>query len=91
MNESKVGAGVPLEHPFSPFTILMPNYSANTMNSVALVASFAAGSAVILTTALGLVQLSKHKLQKTEVATALWFVLCGCIHLFFEGESPSSP
>ncbi|KAJ4105933.1 hypothetical protein NW760_007783 [Fusarium oxysporum] len=77
-------AKIPL-HPFWPLNIALPQYAANTLSSRALVASFVVGASAILGVTLSLIQQSRRKLSKTEIFMTLWFALCGCIHLFFEG------
>ncbi|KAF5604095.1 emopamil-binding protein [Fusarium pseudocircinatum] len=83
-------AKMPL-HPFWPLNAALPQYAANTLSSRALVASFVVGASAILGVTLSLIQQSRRKLSKTEIFMTLWFALCGCIHLFFEGiYSPSN-
>lgn len=77
-------AKIPL-HPFWPLNAALPQYAANTLSSRALVASFVVGASAILGVTLSLIQQSRRKLSKTEIFMTLWFALCGCIHLFFEG------
>lgn len=77
-------------HPFWPLNAALPQYAANTLSSRALVASFVVGASAILGVTLSLIQQSRRKLSKTEMFMTLWFALCGCIHLFFEGL-PSPP
>jgi cholestenol Delta-isomerase len=77
-------------HPFWPLNAALPQYAANTLSSRALVASFVVGASAILGVTLSLIQQSRRTLSKTEIFMALWFTLCGCIHLFFEGMSSHS-
>ena len=76
------------EHPYFPLGTAMPDYLANHLSGPELVAYFAAGSGAILGTALLIIQGTRPGLRTCEIATALWFVLCGFIHFFFEGEHP---
>ncbi|KAL6892971.1 Emopamil-binding protein [Trichoderma longibrachiatum] len=86
MNDSvkQAMADLPL-HPFSPFAIELPTYVANTMSAPVLVSIFAAGCAVIFLVTYGIVQRTRPSMSGGDLAVALWFALCGCIHLFFEG------
>jgi cholestenol Delta-isomerase len=72
-------------HPYFPLGLAMPSYAPNTITGPILVAYFAAGSGAILTTALAIISRVRPGLARSEVLTALWFTLCGCIHFFFEG------
>ncbi|KAM0265599.1 hypothetical protein ACHAQJ_000031 [Trichoderma viride] len=80
----QVMADLPL-HPFSPFAIELPTYVANTLSAPVLVSIFGAGCVAIWLVTYGLIQRTRPSMGSGEVAIALWFALCGCIHLFFEG------
>ncbi|UNI17567.1 Cholestenol Delta-isomerase [Purpureocillium takamizusanense] len=72
-------------HPFYPLGAPVKNYVANTIGPVTLVAIFAAAcGALFVPTALVAARV-RPGLPLTELLIAFWFVLCGCIHLFFEG------
>ncbi|WYZ44859.1 hypothetical protein EsH8_VIII_000175 [Colletotrichum jinshuiense] len=79
-----MNASIPL-HPYYPADVVLPGYVANKLGSLALQASFAAGATAILAPTHQIIRRANPKLSKGEVATALWFVLCGFIHFFFEG------
>lgn len=80
------------DHPYFPLGTALHGYAANTMASSALVACFAAGSGAILATAYSIISRVRPGLGRGDTFAALWFVLCGFIHFFFEGTfSPSSP
>lgn len=74
-------------HPYYPPSLAITSYLANTFGTVELVAAFAAGCVVILGSTLLLVRQYNRKapLSTWDMSCVLWFVLCGCIHLFFEG------
>ncbi|KAF4974458.1 hypothetical protein FZEAL_8629 [Fusarium zealandicum] len=72
-------------HPFSPLSVVLSSYEANSMAPLPLVSCFAAGCIVIFLTTLLLVNLTRPSLSRAETLTTMWFALCGCIHLFFEG------
>ncbi|KAM5345883.1 hypothetical protein ACJ41O_011744 [Fusarium nematophilum] len=72
-------------HPYFPLNVPIPGYAANSMDAPTLVTYFGAGCAVIFATTLLIVQVARPSLSRAETLTTMWFVLCGCIHLFFEG------
>ncbi|KAF5023390.1 hypothetical protein F66182_4547 [Fusarium sp. NRRL 66182] len=72
-------------HPFFPLDVLLPDYAANTMDARALVGTFAAGTVAIWTVTNLVIQATRPTMSKGDRAATMWFVLCGCIHLFFEG------
>ena len=73
-------------HPYYPPSAIITDYAANTLPTLTLLICFAAGCAAILTPTLILIRRTNPSLSNGEVATAMWFVLCGFIHFFFEGE-----
>lgn len=77
-------ADLPL-HPFSPFAVELPAYVPNTLSALPLVSIFAAGCVVIFGITYGFIQRMRPSMGTGEVSITLWFALCGCIHLFFEG------
>ncbi|UKZ47883.1 hypothetical protein TrVGV298_002117 [Trichoderma virens] len=80
----QVVADLPL-HPFSPFAMELPTYVANTIAAPVLVSIFAAGYAVIFLITYGIIQRMRPSMGSGEMAVAMWFALCGCIYLFFDG------
>ncbi|KAG6038346.1 hypothetical protein E4U41_004295 [Claviceps citrina] len=80
-------------HPYYPLGVRLPTYVANTMGARALVSVFAAGcGAMLLATWAFASAKGKRKggrgrepLSGSEVVVLFWWVLCGFIHLFFEG------
>ncbi|KAI9147595.1 3-beta-hydroxysteroid-Delta(8),Delta(7)-isomerase [Paramyrothecium foliicola] len=72
-------------HPYFPLGVDIPGYQANSLSAAALVGSFAAGCAVIFLTTYYIIQVTRPATSNGAIAATLWFVLCGCIHLFFEG------
>ena len=74
-------------HPYYPLNAPLAHYAANSLSSPVLVATFVAGSLAIFAVTLLLIQQSGRTLSKVATGTTLWFALCGCIHLFFEGMS----
>lgn len=74
-------------HPYYPLEAEIVGYLANEWSVPMLLASFAAGCAVIFATTDTIVKRIHPRLPRSELWTINWFVLSGCIHLFFEGES----
>ncbi|KND87801.1 3-beta-hydroxysteroid-Delta(8),Delta(7)-isomerase, partial [Tolypocladium ophioglossoides CBS 100239] len=74
------------QHRYYPPGVEVPGYVANTLSTPAVLAVFCATvSAVLLPTYLA-IRRARPGLPPGEVATALWFVLCGFIHLGLEGH-----
>ncbi|KAF7547918.1 hypothetical protein G7046_g8862 [Stylonectria norvegica] len=76
--------GEPL-HPYFPAGVNIPSYVANSMSTAALLAWFALGCSIIFLTTRLAIHRAHPSLESTERWTIVWFVLCGFIHLFFEG------
>lgn len=76
--------------PFYPFGVTIPGYIENTLSVYEILAIFVALCTVVLGSTLTISRWTRPDLSTGEHATVLWFVLCGCIHLFFEGMRTSS-
>ncbi|KAL1835393.1 hypothetical protein VTJ49DRAFT_6818 [Mycothermus thermophilus] len=79
-------------HPYYPTTAAIGGgYTPNTLSTPTLLAIFATGCTAILgATYVGVPRFAAKRgirLGCAEVATVMWFVLCGFIHIFFEGGS----
>ncbi|KZF24081.1 EBP domain-containing protein [Xylona heveae TC161] len=72
-------------HPYYPLEIQIVGYVANQLSVPHLLVSFAAGCAAIFSITTVIVTKIRPHLPRSELLTVLWFVLSGCIHLFFEG------
>ncbi|EXJ61756.1 hypothetical protein A1O7_02186 [Cladophialophora yegresii CBS 114405] len=72
-------------HPYYPTEIEILNFVANDLTVPQLLATFATGCAVILGLTWFLASRFAPRLKKTDKLIAIWFCLCGFIHLFFEG------
>ncbi|KAF2659998.1 Emopamil-binding protein [Lophiostoma macrostomum CBS 122681] len=72
-------------HPYYPINAEIVGYLANEWNTLELVSMFSAGCAVIFTITYLAVTKLRPNVTTADLATVMWFVLCGCIHLFFEG------
>ena len=74
-----------IAHPYFPPESPIAGYLANEYNTLELVSLFAAGCAVIFGCTFVTVKRVRPNLPVSDLAVILWFVLCGFIHLFFEG------
>ncbi|KAF2276840.1 EBDP4, emopamil-binding protein [Westerdykella ornata] len=72
-------------HPYYPVEAEIVGYLANELNTFELCGAFAAGCAVIFSITYLVVKRTRPQISNSDLVTVLWFVLCGCIHLFFEG------
>ena len=75
-----------VKHPYYPLDIDIAGYVANASTVLSLLGSFIAGCAAIFGLTYLTVKRINPRLPVTELITVMWFVLCGCIHLFFEGN-----
>ncbi|PVI00157.1 EBP-domain-containing protein [Periconia macrospinosa] len=82
--ETVVTDALPL-HPYYPLEATIVGYVANKWNTLELCSLFAAGCAVIFAVTYLIVKRVRPSLPLSDLTTILWFVLCGFIHLFFEG------
>jgi cholestenol delta-isomerase len=72
-------------HPYYPVEAQIAGLVLNKWNTLELVSMFAGGCAVIFGITYMLVKRIRPTLSNGDLATIMWFVLCGCIHSFFEG------
>lgn len=72
-------------HPFYPLGIEVANYLANEWGVLTLLSAFAACCASVFAATYVVVMRVRPTMSRGELLTVLWFVLCGCIHTFFEG------
>ncbi|POR31607.1 3-beta-hydroxysteroid-Delta(8), Delta(7)-isomerase [Tolypocladium paradoxum] len=79
------GTGAHGDHPFYPLGVQVPGYVANSMSAAVLVLIFAVGCGVIFLPTYLVASRARPALPTCELLATFWFVLCGCIHLFFEG------
>jgi hypothetical protein len=78
-----------VSHPYYPLNATIHPYLENEWQFTTLLAVFAAGCGAIFTATTLLVKRVRPGLPTSELLTILWFVLSGCIHLFFEGTRPA--
>lgn len=84
ISEAVGSAVVPL-HPYHPLGVAIPGYMANDMATVEILAYFIVTCSVILGSTLVIVSRARANITTREIATAMWFVLCGFIHIGMEG------
>ncbi|KAK2733620.1 hypothetical protein FQN55_003302 [Onygenales sp. PD_40] len=72
-------------HPYYPVEAELIGYLANEWSVLTLLCAFAAGSALVLGFTLVVLSIAAPKLRRADQAAIMWFMLSGCIHLFFEG------
>ena len=75
-----------LPHPYFPQTLALPTYAANELSLSILLSSFAVAATTVLWFASIFARTIRPKLSKIDLWTTQWFMLCGFIHLFFEGR-----
>ncbi|KAI9802116.1 MAG: hypothetical protein M1833_002037 [Piccolia ochrophora] len=79
-------SGVPLQlHPYYPLEAEIVGYLANDYTVPQLLLTFAGACVVIFALTSVLVKRVNPRLARGDELVALWFVLSGSIHFFFEG------
>ncbi|KAK6063568.1 emopamil binding protein [Seiridium cupressi] len=80
---------LPLEeqhyHPYYPLGLVLPGYVPNDISVPTLISSFAAASIYVFLLTAFVARRVRPSITNGELLTAMWFMLCGYIHLFFEG------
>ena len=74
-------------HPYYPPDLVLPGFMPNDIPVPILITSFAGAAGLVVWITSVLARTIRPGLGKTDLLTAMWFMLCGCIHLFFEGSS----
>ncbi|KAJ0107550.1 hypothetical protein J7T55_007740 [Diaporthe amygdali] len=74
-----------LQHPYYPLGVMIPGYVAPTLSRLEILVIFTITCLSILTPTWFFLSRQKRQLHRQDKATALWFVLCGFIHLGLEG------
>ena len=72
-------------HSYYPPNVAIDGYVANTLSTVQILGIFTSTLTSILVPCFLLIRRVRPALSAAETATALWFVLCGVIHLGLEG------
>lgn len=76
-----------VQHPYYPLGANLPGYVPNTLSMPALISRFALACGIVFVTTSVVAKQIRPKITKRQLATTTWFVLCGCIHFFFEGTT----
>lgn len=83
---AEINSSVPVPaHPYYPIEKEIVGYLANENTTLDLCLMFAAGCVAIFGVTYVVVKQTRPKASTGDLATIMWFVLCGCIHSFFEG------
>ncbi|RYC66049.1 hypothetical protein CHU98_g143 [Xylaria longipes] len=72
-------------HPYYPLGVVIPGYVAKVLTTQEILAIFTSTCLGILVPTWLYIRHTRSDLSSSEVFTALWFVLCGSIHLGLEG------
>jgi len=75
----------PGQHPYYPIEKEIVGYLANELGTLDLLLMFAAGCVAIFSVTYVMVKRLRPNASTGDLSTIMWFVLCGCIHSFFEG------
>lgn len=78
-------------HPYYPLAVAIPGYVPNSLTTPTILAIFAVTIAVILISSHYAASHCGKRISNSDMATALWFVMCGFIHLGLEGMFNRSP
>ncbi|PHH63641.1 hypothetical protein CDD81_5622 [Ophiocordyceps australis] len=73
-------------HPYYPLGVSIPDYTPKTLNTRTILAIFVTACSGVLVPAFILIRRARPSLSTSEVATAMWFLLCGFIHVVLEGN-----
>lgn len=76
-----------LAHPYATYEREIVDYVPNTMSSLGLVSCFAAGCVAMFASTHVIIQQKRPGMGRGDRFIMMWFVMCGFIHFFFEGES----
>jgi len=72
-------------HPYYPPDLVLPGFMPNEIAVPILITSFAGAAGLVFWITSVLARTVRPSISRTDLLTAMWFMLCGCIHLFFEG------
>lgn len=73
-------------HPYYPLGVVIADYVAPTLSTLEILAIFTVTCLSILTPTWFYLRRRDHQINGKDTAAALWFVLCGFIHLGLEGK-----
>ncbi|TQS33992.1 hypothetical protein Golomagni_05644 [Golovinomyces magnicellulatus] len=72
-------------HPYYPIGVAIPQYVSNTMDAFTLVTYFGIGVVSIFVATYVLAIRTRPTIGTGDLLCAMWWAMCGFIHLFFEG------
>ncbi|KAF2231394.1 Emopamil-binding protein [Viridothelium virens] len=72
-------------HPYYPLEADISGFLKNEWSTPALLATFATACTAVFSITYATLRFFRPRLPQSELLTILWFVLCGSIHIFFEG------
>ncbi|KAI9660577.1 MAG: hypothetical protein M1821_009929 [Bathelium mastoideum] len=72
-------------HPYYPLGANVTGYLQNEWSVPALLVTFATACTLVFSVTSVLLSTLRPRLSRNDRLAVLWFVLCGSIHLFFEG------
>lgn len=75
-----------LSHPYYPLDVKLPHYVPNDKSHITLIAILLAWGIVIVVAANYVISFTWPTASKRERFTSVWFVLCGILHITFEGQ-----
>lgn len=73
------------DHPYYPPDVVLPGFVPNDISVPVLLTTFASASTLVIWVTSILARTIRPGISKADLFTTIWFMLCGCIHLFFEG------
>lgn len=73
------------QHPYYPLTASIPGYAPNQNTVSYLLTTFFSACTLLLTATYLLASRANPSLTRSQLATVIWFILSGAIHIFFEG------
>jgi cholestenol delta-isomerase len=76
-------------HPYYPPDLVLPGFMPNKTTVPILITSFAGAVGFVFWITSVLARTVQPGISRGKLLTAMWFMLCGSIHLFFEGMSAS--
>ncbi|KAH8671462.1 3-beta-hydroxysteroid-Delta(8),Delta(7)-isomerase [Xylariales sp. PMI_506] len=72
-------------HPYYPLGVIIAGYVPRTLTTPEILSIFTVTCLSVLGPTCIYIRNRRPDLSVTEISTAMWFVLCGCIHLGLEG------
>ncbi|TFK44548.1 EBP domain-containing protein [Crucibulum laeve] len=73
------------DHPYYPVTLDLPTYQPNTLSYVTLIGGWLVALSFVTLSTYAWLSTNKS-LTSGDKWTGVWFMICGCIHVFFEGH-----